>query len=497
MTKYLYFALLATVAACTVGPDYQRPAEYSDSEISKSLNLQSDKAQQINKDWYKSFQDKTLDRLVPQGLVSSPNAKIAVAKLRQARASLQIESVQNLPMIDADGSYHYSKVGKNSGYPIGTDYFQTGLDATWELDIWGKGRRQTESAAALYKAAAADVDNTNLSLTAEIAADYINYRMAQEQLRISEQNLTLQEDIYNIVNSKYTAGLEDESALNQAKYAVETTKALIPELQYQTEAYKNALSTLVGELPGGLDEVLAADKKNLIRRRFKLNLNRLYELPVSVVRLRPDVRIAEYQLISKNANVGAAIAQLYPNISLSGFLGFQSSKVPNLIADNSFTYSYAPAIDLPVLHWGELTNNVELQKGVAEEYVYLYQNALLNAAAEIKNAYTAIAREYEKNQAARNAVVAQKKVLDLTLERYRQGLVDFNVILSAEQNLLDAQNSFIASNGAIYQDVIAFYKAIGGGYRESAQEKLKCVSEIGTPMTCPAGNLNLSGDYYQ
>lgn len=497
MTKYLYFALFTVVAACTVGPDYQRPGEFSDIEISKSLNLQAGQAHEINKDWYRSFQDKTLNRLVPQGLASSPNAKIAVAKLRQARASLEIDSVKNFPMIDADGSYHYSKVGKNSGYPIGTDYFQTGLDATWELDIWGAGRRQTESAAALYKATAADVDNTNLTLTAEIAGDYINYRMAQEQLRISEQNLSLQKDIYEIVNSKYMAGLENESALNQAKYAVETTKALIPELQYQVEAYKNALSTLIGVLPGSLDEILAVDDKNLVRRRFKLNLNRLYELPVSVVRLRPDVRIAEYQLISKNANVGAAIAQLYPNVSLSGFLGFQSSKVPNLVSDNSFAYSYAPAIDLPVLHWGELTNNVELQKGIAEEYVYLYQNALLNAASEIKNAYTGIAKEYEKNQASRNAVVAQKKVLDLSLERYRQGLEDFNVILTAEQNLLASQNAFIASNGAIYKDIISFYKAIGGGYRENPQEKLKCVSEIGTQISCPVENLNLSREYYK
>lgn len=496
MTKYLLFMMLTAVAACTVGPDYQRPSEYSDQEIGQSLHLQTNKAQEVNKDWYRSFQDQTLNRLVPQGLASSPNAKAAIAKLRQARAALQIDAVKNLPMIDADGSYHYSKVGKNSGYPIGTDYFQAGLDATWELDIWGSGRRQTESAAALYKAAAADVDNTNLTLTAEIAGNYINYRIAQEQLRISEQNLSLQKDIYEIVNSKYIAGLENESALNQAKYAVETTKALIPELQYQVEAYKNALSTLVGELPGGLDTVLTADEKNLIRRRFKLNLNRLYELPVSVVRLRPDVRIAEYQLISKNANVGAAIAELYPNVSLSGFLGFQSSKVPNLIGSDSFTYSYAPALDLPILHWGELTNNVELQKGVAEEYVYLYQNALLNAASEIKNTYTAIAKEYDKNQASRNAVIAQKKVLDLTLERYRQGLEDFNVILTAEQNLLSSQNAFIASNGAIYQDIISFYKAIGGGYRENSQEKLKCVSEVGTPMTCPVGNLNLGGNYY-
>lgn len=485
MAKYLSLILLASVAACTVGPDYQRPEKYSDSEISRSLNLQSEAPRKVNKEWYKSFQDNTLNRLVSQGLETSPNAKIAVARLRQARAALQIDAVNNFPMLNAAGSYNYNKNSKNSGYPIVTDYFQTGLDASWELDIWGQERRQTESAAALYKAAAADVENTNLSLTAEIAADYINYRMVQEQLRISEQNLALQEDIFKIVNSKYEAGLENASALNQAKYAVETTKALIPELQYQVEAYKNALSTLVGELPGGLDSVLAADSKNLVRRRFKTDINQLYELPVSVVRLRPDVRMAEYQLISKNANVGAAIAQLFPNVSLSGFLGFQSTKLSNIVGGNGFAYNYVPSVKLPVFHWGQLTQNIELQKGAAEEYVYLYQNTLLNAASEIKNAYTGITREYEKNQAARNAVVAQKKVLDLSLERYRQGLIDFSTILTAEQDLLSSQNNFIASNGAVYQNIIAFYKAIGGGYTGNAEERFKCLSETGC---LPNGN---------
>lgn len=491
MTKYLSLLLLASVAACTVGPDYRRPMKYSDSEISQSLNLQSRIPQKVDKEWYKSFQDNTLNQLVAKGLTSSPNAKIAVARLRQARAALQIDSVKNLPMLNVDGSYNYNKTGKNSGYPIGTNYFQAGLDASWELDIWGQGRRQTESAAALYKAAAANVENANLALTAEIANDYINYRMVREQLLISEQNLTLQKDIYNIVNSKYEAGLENASALNQAKYAVETTKALIPELQYQVEAYKNALSTLIGELPGSLDGILLSDTQSLVRRRFKIDVSRLYELPVSVVRLRPDVRIAEYQLISKNADVGAAIAQLYPNVSLSGFLGFQSTKLSNFVGSNSFAYNYVPSVNLPLFHWGQITQNIELQKGSAEEAVYLYQNTLLNAASEIKNAYAGIAGEYEKNQAARNAVVAQKKVLDLSLERYRQGLIDFNVILTAEQNLLASQNNFIASNSAVYRNIIAFYKAVGGGYTGFAEEKFKCLSET----DCLPDNV--VGDYYK
>lgn len=468
MNKYLNLSLFLALAACTVGPDYKRPDFASDEQIAQSLKINPEKKAEINKDWYKGFQDQTLNSLITTSLNSAPSAKMAVARLRQARAVLKMNSVNDLPMIDADGSYHYSKVGKNSGYPISTDYYQAGLDASWELDIWGANRRLTESSAALYKAAAADVDNVNLSLTAEVSSTYINLRTAQEQVRISEQNLKLQQDIYDIVNSKFEAGLADESALNQAKFAVETTKSQIPMYQYNVEAYQNALAILAGELPGSLNENLQSESKNLVRRRFKLNLNKLYEMPTNVVRLRPDVRIAEYQLISKNAEIGQAIAQLYPNLSLSGFLGFQSGKVSNLFTDNSFAYNYAPALSLPVFHWGELTNNIELKKAATEESVYQYQSTLLNAASEIKNAYTGIAKEYEKNQASRNAVLAQKQVLDLTLERYKEGLVDFNNVLTAEQNLLASQNSFVDSNGAIYQSIITFYKSVGGGYRENS-----------------------------
>lgn len=482
--KYLYCGLLLTLTACAVGPDYHRPDFYGNDEIAQSLKLKTDKAKDVRIDWYKSFKDETLNSLVYKGLASGPDAKIAVAKLRQARAQLKITGVGDLPTINADGSYHYSKVGSNSGYPISTDYFQTGLDASWELDIWGKNRRETESAAALYKAAAADIDNVNLSLTAEIASDYLNLRTYQEQVRISEQNLKLQQDIYDIVKSKYDAGLENEAALKQAEYAVATTKSLIPELQYQVEAYRNALAVLTGDLPGSLNELLVPQSKNIVRRSFKLNLNKLYELPVSAVRLRPDVRIAEYQLISKNANVGAAIAELYPNVSLSGFLGFQAGKIPDLMTSNSFTYNYSPVINLPLLHWGALTNNVDLQKAVAEEYIYQYQNALLNAASEIKNAYVGIEKEYEKNQASRTAVIAQKQVLDLTMQRYREGLVDFNNVLTAEQNLLSSQNNFIESNGSIYQNIITFYKAVGGGYTENSAEKIRCLGQLEDSTGC-------------
>ena len=458
-------------ASCSVGPDYRRPALYKDTAIQESLGLKEISGRLITKDWYKDFNDPVLNRLVADALKNSPNVKIAVQKLREARSTLKINAVNNCPMFNADGSYHYNKPSKSIGYTIDTDYYQLGLDASWELDIWGGGRRQTESSMALFEAAAASLDNVYLTMTAEVAADYIGLRTAQEQIRIAEQNLKLQEDIYDVIAAKNKYGLADNVALNQAKYTVETTRSTIPDLKKQEEAYKNALAILVGKLPGTLDVLLSESKCNLIRRRFGYDLSRLYELPVATVRNRPDVRIAERQLHAQNALVGKAIADLYPNVSFSGFLGWQSLEVSGLIDKKSYMYNYSPSVTLPILHWGQLQNQVELQKETTLEYFYQYQNSVLNAVSEIKNSMTALNEEYRKNTSSYQAAKAQKSAAALTLDKYNRGLVEFSDVMTAQQNLLASQNQLVVSNGQIYLDVIAFYKASGGGYQPQTFEQ--------------------------
>ena len=249
MRRYFSLFSLALLSSCTLGPDYRRPEIYTDKAISASLRL-NEVAQPVEREWYRRFNDTLLNRMVLQGLQHNPDVSAAVENLRQSRNSLRINAVNNFPMLDIDGSYHKVKDSVSYGVPITTDYYQTGLDASWELDIWGGGRRLTESSQALVRAAASNLDNVKLTLTAEIANNYFNLRRAQEQLRISEHNLKLQQDIYELVKAKNEAGLADDVALNQSRYIVETTQALIPQLKAQLEAYRNALAILVGKLPG-------------------------------------------------------------------------------------------------------------------------------------------------------------------------------------------------------------------------------------------------------
>lgn len=466
--KYLFSLSLMLLASCTVGPDYKRPEFFKDQQVSQALQLQPVKSE-VSSEWYKSFNDEMLNRLIERSVTESPNVNVALEKLHQARQTLRINSREYFPMLDADGSYHYAKDSVVGSTKASTDYFQAGLDASWELDIWGAGRRLTESSQALMQAASANLDNVRLTLIAEVANTYFNLRGSQEQLRIAEQNLKLQSEIYELVKSKYDAGLADDITLNQSKYIVETTQSTIPSLQSSIETYQNALNTLVGQLPGELNEQLQNTKGNLVRRRFTFDISQLYDLPVTVLRNRPDVQISEQNLIAQNAKIGQAVAQLYPNVSISGFFGFQNANIAGLVDSDNNVYTYSPVISLPIFHWGQLTNTIELQESMTKEYYYLYQQSLLGAAAEVRNSMVAVEKEYNKNTSDRNAVKAQRQVAELTLDKYKQGLLEFSDVLTSQQNLLDSQNALISSNAQIYQNIVTFYKSVGGG-RDAARD---------------------------
>lgn len=463
MMRLMYGVMpLALLAACSVGPDYKRPEFWDNQALESSLGIVKNDYP-VSIFWYQAFGDETLNWLVGEALRNSPNVKSALSRLHQARYSLNINRVSYWPTLDANGVYNYAYAPKYAELGDKTSYFRGGLDASWEIDIWGGGRRQTESYMALYRAAADNFNDVLLSMTAEVANTYVLMRTMQEKLRISNENLKLQQDILATVQAKYRSGLADDAALNQAEYAVQTTKALIPDLEYQENAYKNALAILLGRLPGSV-EGLEPSEKNLVSVTFNFDLNRLAEFPLESVRERPDVRAAENMLVSKNADIGRAVAAMFPSVSISAALGWQGHLFRDLGRSENAAYGYTPAVSLPIFHWGALMNQVKLSKSVKEEYVYSYQSALLNAVEEIKNSMTAVDREYEKNTALQKSASSMKKVLSSMRTKYKEGLIEFSDLLSTEQRLLDAQNNLAASRGAVYQKIIGFYKAVGGGY---------------------------------
>lgn len=458
MHKFCLIISTFALISCTLGPDYERPQTFSNEEIKKSLNLSNDSSYP-SRDWYKDFNDTTLNTLVEKALENNKSVKIAISRLKQSRYNLKINSVNYLPQFNATGEYDFSKVSKNAGSPLDYNYFQSNFDAAWEFDIWGAGRRLTEEYKALSDAAAANLESIKISVAAEVVSDYYKLRTAEEQLRVAKENLILQEKIFDIVQQKYQNGLTDALAYKQAGYVVEQTRASIPDFQSQITAYRNALSALVSNLP---DENFAnLQGTNPVAKSFKFDLKKLYQIPVSTLRLRPDIMAAEYNLMAQNAAVGQAITELYPSVNITALAGYQSYSGRKLFSSDSSAYGYNPTVNLPVFHWNALINNVELQKNIKEEYLHTYEQALINAAAEISNSVARLKNEYARNHSLRISFSRIKDVLDLTMEKYKNGLVEFSDVLSQEQNLLKAHQDLIGSNGTLYTNIAAFYKAVG------------------------------------
>lgn len=463
MRKSILFFFFLFLQACQVGNDFSSDFPLSDDEIKKNLDL-SNHSETISPDWYKIFKDDVLNTLIQSALSDNLNLKQAIQRLQQSRYSYLINSTTTLPQINASGEYEFGKASDNQDYAYDINAFKIGLDASWELDIWGKGKYISEQYFEIMHNAQYTLDNLKVSITAEIVANYVNLREAQEKLNITQQNLSLQKQILNTVTNQYKSGIADDLTLNQAEYTVEMTKTSIPNLKYQIETYKNALAVLLGRTPNDFPVNLDDCKKNLVASAFLFDTKKLNQLPLSVIRSRPDILAAETTLKQQNAAVNEAITNLYPSISLTATFGFISSSGHSLFNKNSQIYGYTPGFTLPIWNWKQLSNNVELQKSINEEYILNYNEVILTALTEIKNAISGVKQTYEANRSYKSSVTKMRNILKLSQTKYNNGLISFTDVTTAEQNLLNAQLNLIANNAEILQNITAFYKAVGGGY---------------------------------
>ena len=463
MRKILLLSISILIASCTVGPNYVKPEIYEDKQIAEALKLNNANLKIAN-DWYTEFDDEKLNILINYAQLNSPDILSSIAKLRQARSLVLINRTNFLPMLNLNAEYDYVKPSKNIGLVSDTDYFQAGFDASWELDIWGKGRRLNEQTMAQFEQQLYSLRNVKSLIAAETATTFFELKNVHENLRIAKQNLKLQQDIFNSIAQKYDAGLTDKSDYNQAKYILDTTTALIPSLENNATNLKNALAVLCGTLPDRLPVVISQTDSNPLNRVYKYNLNTLYNLPASIIRTRPDVKSAERALAAQNAAIGQAVAELYPNVSLSAMFGVQAHNLSSLFNSDSKAYGYNPTVSLPLFNWNKLTNNVELQKQIKQQAYQNYRKTLLTAVGELDNAAVGIKKEIERNKALKNAVYNMQQALNSMRQKYDNGLIEFSSLLQTQQNLLKAQTDLADSSANILKNIVAFYKATGGGY---------------------------------
>lgn len=416
--------------------------------------------------WWDTLEDDTLTELILLSLKNNRDLQSARAKVTEARAALGINKAAVLPWLDNSDSWSRGKTSENStGDGVTREIYRLGLDASWEIDVFGGQRQNIKAGTAALEAQHASLHAAWVTLSSEVAINYLTLRTLQEQLDISRQNLALQMETLELVTSQHKAGLADTLALSQALYTVEQTKASIPPIRSSIEQTMNALAILVGNVPGSLGETLG-EKKSLP----KPEAVSLVGIPANYLRQRPDIRAAERQLTAQMARKKSAEKDLLPKFHLIGSIGIESFSSGSLFSSDSVGLSFGPRISWPIFHGGAIRNNIRVQSAREEQYLAAYENAVLNAVAEVRNALTMNEQERIRNGSLKSGVEAAQAALSVATDKYKNGLTDFRNVIDAHRALLTLQEQYIISEGQVTSNIVRIFKALGGGWAPLTEE---------------------------
>ena len=415
--------------------------------------------------WWRSFDDPVLMDLVTESVTNNLTFRMACERLEASRWHLQGAYAAFLPKVSFGANATQMEKGPNTSSMAGTgrtlhrDLFAGGFDATWEIDIFGGSRRSTEMAWAEYEAAGWTLEDAYVSLTAEVAREYIQLRTTQQRLAVARTNLVLQTETYDIVKSRLDSGIGDQLAVSQSKYIVDQTRASIPPLLAQEEALKNALAILAGDMPGTRHASLAECPD----RTWLVAPSRLETLPLDLIRGRPDVRVAERKFAAQVAAVGVAESMWYPKLYINGSLGLESLKASKLVDRDSVYGSIGPSVSWPIFQGGNVYANIKAEEARMNEAFLNYELTLEKAYGEVRDAYAAYTQEYHRYMALEGAVAAANDAVAISKDLFRTGLRDFTAVIDAQRSLLTLQEARVISRGQIAEHMIALYKALGGG----------------------------------
>lgn len=344
--------------------------------------------------------------------------------------------------------------------------YAAGFDASWELDLFGGAQRSVEAADADLDAAQEDLHDVLVSLTAEVALNYIEVRTYQKRLAVLKSNLEIQQETYSLIQFRYQAGLDDELSVQQARSNLESTRSQIPTLRTGLDEAMNRIEVLLGEQPGALHEQLK-DFRPVPLAPLKVAVG----VPADTLRRRPDVRKAERQLAAQTARIGVATAELYPKFTLSGSIGIEALSLHNLIAAGSRTFGIGPRITWRIFDAGSIRANIEVQSAIHEQTMIQYESTVLSALEEVENGLLAYAEEQIRRTSLTEAVDAAKQALELAQYKYQTGLIDFITVLDAQRSLLTYEDQLVQNAGTITSNLVRLYKALGGGWASLASDK--------------------------
>jgi len=447
------------LTGCAVGPEYRKPdIDMPVTYLSRSAVAEAparDNYEALAK-WWTHLDDPILVRLIDAAVVNNFDIKKAESRLKEARYRRQISRADLVPSLSTSGSASRRYNGKTEDTQ---NSFQVGLDSSWELDIFGGTRRKIEAFQAQYEAAREDLRSVLVSLTAEVAINYVQLRTFQKRLIWTENNLQLQQETLDLTQLKFAIGLGNGLDVDRAAYNLASTRAQIPSLQSGMDELRNRLAVLLGEWPGEFAELLSAPGP-IPASELEIGIG----IPADLLRRRPDIRRAERLLAAQTAQIGAAEAEAYPSFNLQGSLGYESLALSGLISPANFAAGILSGISWPIFQGGAIRNNIKVQTSLQEQALLDYETAIYQAVEEVENALYALAREHERMRHLEVATKSAEEAADVALQQYEAGLSDFQNVLETQRSLTNFQDQLAQSRGAATLDLISLYKALGGGW---------------------------------
>ncbi len=467
-------AFVVALSGCTVGPDYVQPEIPSvpDTWNSAATEGLAD-GQSSLQAWWTVFDDEVLTSLIERARLSNLTLREAVWRVEEARALRGVVAGVQKPQVGLSGDASRNDPSNNGALgavaPEGgfepSNQFGLGVGATWEIDLWGRIRRQVEAADAQVDASVEDYRDVLVTLFAEVAFNYVNVREQQERLRLAKENVSGQEDTLELTNDRYSAGLVSALDVAQAESNLANTRSLIPTLEKGIALALNRLAVLLATSPGSLDDELA-DKAAIPTEPEAVTTG----LPADLLRQRPDIRAAERLLAAQTARIGVATADLYPSFSLSGFLGLQSTSAGDLFSSDSVNWSIGLPVRWKLFAGGAVRSQIAAEEARTEQLLANYERAVLLALEEVEDAMVSYEKEVVRRAHLFDSVDATQRSLDLVLTQYRAGLTNFQNVLDTQRSLLLRQDDMAASEGIVIKNLVDLYRALGGGWDpETAQ----------------------------
>jgi multidrug efflux system outer membrane protein len=457
------------LAGCAVGPDYVPPqAPQPQNFINSAQPGVSTDATETR--WWRGFRDAELSHLVERAMAHNLDLRIAAANLREARA-LRLQAEFDLfPTVTAAVSHTDNKrsTAQFRGFTANrkTAYFTTGFDATWELDFFGRVRRNIEASTAELEAAEANRRDVMVSVAAEIARNYFELRGTQHRLAVARKNADNQRATLDLTVLLLEAGRGTELDTSRAREQLNTTLASIPPLEAAVRRAMYRLSVLTGQPPSALGKTLEVAKA-------LPSAPRLVRIgtPEALLRRRPDIRIAERSLAASTAQIGVAVADLFPRVTFNGNVALQARTLGSLGTPGSDSYTFGPSIRWAAFDIGRVRARVRAADARAEADLARYEQSVLISLEETENALSDFGLQQARRDFLRDAAANSEKAAGLARLRYEDGITDFLTVLDAERRLLEAQDQLAQSETAAATALVAVYKALGGGW-ENATESL-------------------------